>query len=181
MGAGSGLRRLRFWLHHSSDLLPALARSLVADPLVFGWAWPFFGVAAAASTVLVTRRFSKLPARTVCVWSLVIMVAGVLAPALSSSVAAIVVSALCVGATFVVVTLVGFQDARRNAQGPPTRLMAAMTAAFAVGQLLGPPFVAFASTQGNAILVPSLAATATLLACALTLAVGAGALTSRAS
>jgi predicted MFS family arabinose efflux permease len=163
-----------------ATFLPAMARALVADPFVFGWAWPFFGVAGAASTVVVTRYLHAVAPRTVAIWSLLIMAAGVLAPAVSSSFAAIVVAALCVGSTFVVMTLVGFQDARRIAQGPPARLIAAMTAAFAVGQLLGPPLVALASGQGNAILVPSLVATGVLLACALTLAVGPGALASKA-
>lgn len=162
-----------------ATFLPVMARTLVADPFVFGWAWPFFGFAGAASTVVVTRHLRTAAPRTVAIWSMLIMAAGVLAPAVSSSFAAIVVSALCVGSTFVVMTLVGFQDARRIAQGPPGRLMAAMTAAFAVGQLLGPPLVALASTQGNAILVPSLVATGVLLACALTLAVGPGAAASR--
>src|SRR5207247_5830061 len=35
-----------------ATFLPAMARGEVADPALFGWAWPAFGAAAAASTVL---------------------------------------------------------------------------------------------------------------------------------
>lgn len=162
-----------------ATFLPALARALVADPFVFGWAWPFFGAAAAASTVVVTRRFSRVAPRTVCVWSLLVMAAGVLLPVVSSSFAAIVLSALCVGGTFMVMTMAGFQEGRRIAQGPPARLIAAMTAAFALGQLLGPLLIGLGSARGNpslgnALLIPSLIATAVLLGCALALAVGPG-------
>ena len=55
--------------------------------------------------------------------------------------AAIVVSALCVGGTFVVVTLVGLQEARRVAPHDAGPLIAALTAAFAGGQILGPVLV----------------------------------------
>jgi hypothetical protein len=34
-----------------ATFIPAVARGLVNDPLVFGWAWPLFGLAAAISTV----------------------------------------------------------------------------------------------------------------------------------
>ena len=168
-----------------ATFLPALARALAANPLVFGWAWPFFGAAAAASTVLVTRRLRLIAPRTVCIWSLLVMAAGVLVPAVSASFAAIGLSALCVGGTFMVMTMAGFQEGRRIAQGPPARLIAAMTAAFALGQLLGPLLVGWGSARGNAvvgnaILFPSLVATAVLLACALVLAVGPGAAASRA-
>ena len=44
--------------------LPSLARHLLADPAVFGWTWPVFGVAAAASTAiasLILRRARAAP------------------------------------------------------------------------------------------------------------------------
>jgi len=51
------------------------------------------------------------------------------------------IAALLVGGTFVVVTMAGMEEARRLA-GPRARaLMAAMTSAFALGQILGPVIV----------------------------------------
>ena len=35
-----------------ATFVPAMARELVTDPLVFGWAWPVFGIAAALSTLV---------------------------------------------------------------------------------------------------------------------------------
>ncbi|MFO1269410.1 MAG: YbfB/YjiJ family MFS transporter, partial [Rubrivivax sp.] len=43
-----------------ATFLPAMARALVPEPSIFGWAWPVFGLAAAASTVLATRRFGSI-------------------------------------------------------------------------------------------------------------------------
>ena len=52
--------------------------------------------------------------------------------------AALVVAAVCVGGTFLVATLLGLQEARAVAGHAVQRLIAAMTAAFAFGQLAGP-------------------------------------------
>src|SRR5262245_46381472 len=35
-----------------ATFVPAMARELVKDPLVFGWSWPIFGLAAALSTLV---------------------------------------------------------------------------------------------------------------------------------
>ena len=47
-------------------------------------------------------------------------------------------AALCVGGTFVVITMVGIQEARIVAGARAAGLIAAMTAAFAAGQIVGP-------------------------------------------
>ncbi len=157
-----------------ATFIPAIARSLIDNALVFGWAWPFFGVAGAVSTVLVVRHFRSAAPRTVAVWGMVVMAIGVIMPALAPSMTSIAASALCVGGTFMVVTMAGFQEARRISSGPPARLIAAMTAAFALGQLSGPTLVGMGSAARDAVLAPSVLATLVLLVCAATLALGPG-------
>jgi MFS family permease len=146
-----------------ATFLPAMARSLMTDPMIFGWAWPIFGAAAAASTLIVTRGLAGAAPRDVFVGSMLVMAFGVAAPALSTSLVAIVISALCVGGTFMVSTMAGFQEAKRIAHGVPTRLIAAMTAAFALGQLAGPLLVSAWSGQANPVLIPSAFAVTVLL------------------
>ena len=156
----------------TATFLPAIARSVVADPAVFGWAWPLFGGAAAASTVAVTKLWPRASPRSVAAVAQCVMAAGVLAPALHMSLATIVISALCVGGTFMVVTMAGLQEARRISSGSPTRLMSGMTAAFAIGQLAGPVLVGAGSTAAAAIVGPSLVAAALLIVSALALVLG---------
>ena len=118
--------------------LPALARQLVDDPGVFGWAWPVFGIAAALSTVITSwglQRFSRVRVWTV---SSVLMTAGVLLPTIWRSIISIVIAALLVGGTFMVITMVGMQEARARAEKNATVILAQMTAGFAFGQLAGP-------------------------------------------
>ena len=148
-----------------ATFLPALARQLVADPAVFGWTWPAFGAAAAASTVAAALLRHAAPRR---VWaaSQALMAAGVVAPALASSLGVLLAAALGIGGTFMVVTMAGMQEARRIARNGAARLIAAMTAAFAVGQLLGPLAVSLLASGGNALRASSITAGALLLASA---------------
>lgn len=118
--------------------LPALARQLVDDPQVFGWAWPVFGTAAAISTLVASwrlREFDRLQ-----VWSVshLLMAVGVMLPALWVSLASVVMAALLVGGTFMVITMIAMQEARARAEGNATVILARMTAGFAFGQLMGP-------------------------------------------
>ena len=118
--------------------LPALARQLVDDPGIFGWAWPIFGIAAALSTVITSwglQRFSRVRVWTV---SSMLMAAGVLLPTIWRSIVSIVIAALLVGGTFMVITMVGMQEARARAEKNATVILAQMTAGFAFGQLAGP-------------------------------------------
>ena len=66
--------------------------------------------------------------------------------------------------TFVVLTMAGMQEARRVAGPAAPRLMAAMTAAFAIGQLLGPVVVSAMSSSAQALRTPSIAAAVLLVA-----------------
>jgi MFS family permease len=118
--------------------LPALARQLVDDPHVFGLAWPVFGAAAALSTVSVSWRLARAKRLTVWAAAHVLMAVGVLLPAVWTSLASVTLAALLVGGTFMVITMVGMQEARARAEGQATRVLGRMTAGFALGQLAGP-------------------------------------------
>ena len=141
-GAGAGLvisyGAFGFGYILPATFLPALAREIWDDPQVFGLAWPIFGTAAALSTIAVARWSAGI--NRLRLWAIchAIMASGVVLPSLWLSPAVIVVAALAVGGTFVVVTMIGMQEARERSAGDPTKLLAAMTAAFAVGQLAGP-------------------------------------------
>lgn len=118
--------------------LPALARQVVDDPHVFGWAWPLFGTAAALSTVLVSALLKH--ANRSAVWAAchLVMAVGVLLPIAWPALGGVIASALLVGGTFMVITMVGMQEARSRVADNPTAVLGRMTAGFALGQLMGP-------------------------------------------
>lgn len=153
-----------------ATFLPVMAREVVRDPAVFGWAWPLFGLAAAVSTFLAGTFVTVLGTRRLWIAGHVVMALGVIAPVVWSGVGAIVLSALLVGATFTVITMAGFEEGRRVAGPHATRMIAAMAVAFNVGQLAGPIGVRYALTAAGDFSRPLLAAALVLMLSAAALA-----------
>jgi MFS family permease len=121
-----------------ATFLPAMAKQIAAQPLWFGLAWPVFGAAALVSTLAAARLTHVIGQREVWILGNVAMGIGVLVPIALPGLAGIAIAALCVGGTFMVNTMVGMQEARRVAGARAGGLMAAMTSAFAAGQIAGP-------------------------------------------
>jgi predicted MFS family arabinose efflux permease len=121
-----------------ATFLPVMARQAIADPAVFGLSWPIFGAAAVASTLLAGRVRRLVTNRRLWIASHLVMALGVALPVIRPGIAATMLAALGVGGTFMVTTMVGMQEAREVAGARATALMAAMTSAFALGQIVGP-------------------------------------------
>lgn len=141
-----------------ATFLPAQARILVPDPMLFSLAWPVFGLAAGASTILASRLLGVLSRRQIWALSHIVMAIGVLMPALFSTLTAIIIAAVCVGSTFMTITMVGLQEAQAEVGASRAKVqIAAMTASFALGQLIGPLFFSFThvwlDTSLNAVLI----------------------------
>jgi predicted MFS family arabinose efflux permease len=148
-----------------ATFIPAMARERVGDPALFGLAWPLFGAVAAASTLAVAPLVRRLGNRGVWIAGHLVMAAGVAAPLVLPGMAGILASAVCVGATFMVITMAGLQEGRRIGGGQAA-LMAAMTAGFAAGQMAGPAAVSLVIHAGGRIEHASLAACFLLVASA---------------
>jgi predicted MFS family arabinose efflux permease len=124
-----------------ATFVPVLARQMIPDPAIFGWCWPMFGAAAAASTLGAGAAMRWAGARRIWMISQLLMALGVCLPVAGRGVVPIVLAALLVGGTFMVNTMAGMQEARRLAAANPTPLMASLTTAFALGQIVGPILV----------------------------------------
>ncbi len=153
-----------------ATFLPALARDVITNPAVFSWVWPVFGAAAAISTVLAARFLSSYSPRRLWSYGQWVLAVGVIAPVLSVNLSVLLFSALCVGGTFMVITMAGIQEARRLGGAQAPRLIATYTAAFALGQIIGPLTV---NLFHGGLLWPSLIAALALVASNLTLGVSA--------
>jgi len=150
-----------------ATFIPALAKQQLADPVLFAWFWPLFGLAASASTVLTAAiGLNAAPGRRVWLGAQLLMAVSAALPTILPGVAGIGLSALGVGGTFMVITMTGLRVARESAGAYAPRLMAAMTAGFATGQIAGPVVVVVTDR-----FMPA------LLAASVVLAVGALALT----
>jgi predicted MFS family arabinose efflux permease len=146
-----------------ATFLPAMAKATVQDPQLFGWAWPLFGAAAVLSTILAAQLERFLSHRAVWAGSHIIMAVGVVIPLFVPGLPGIMLAALFVGGTFVVITLAGMQEARKVLGQNARALMAAMTAAFALGQILGPLVVSVLVRSEGAFAPALVVAAATLV------------------
>ena len=146
-----------------ATFLPVMAKKIIPDPQLFGWGWPVFGAAAVISTIFAAQLKQFLSHRAVWIGGHLVMALGVVIPLIVPGLPGIMMAALLVGGTFMVITMAGMQEARRVA-GPHARaLMAAMTSAFALGQILGPVIVSFL-VQSTGGFVPALILAAAMLA-----------------
>lgn len=143
--------------------LPAMAKEMVTEPLLFGAARPLFGITAGASTLLAARWLPSLGHRGVWRLAALALAAGVAAPLVVPGLAGITAAAILVGGTFVVITMAALGEASRVAGEKAHALMAAMTTAFAAGQIVGPLAVSALLELGLG-LASALAAASVLLA-----------------
>lgn len=121
-----------------ATFLPLMAKREMSDPGLFGWAWPVFGAAAILSTLFASRLSRLMGQKGVWIVANLVMALGLLVTVVIPGLTGIMVAALCVGGTFMVITMAGLQEARRAAGMHARVLMAAMTSAFALGQIAGP-------------------------------------------
>jgi MFS family permease len=145
-----------------ATFLPALARGYIDDPVVFGWIWPLFGTAAAISTLAAAWSGQRLEPRRLWTRAQWVLAAGVVAPVVSVNMMTLLISAVCVGGTFMVITMAGIKELLRIGASQAARGVGMMTAAFAVGQIAGPLTVSLFAGSSNAFEVPSIIAASAL-------------------
>ena len=147
-----------------ATFLPALAKGYIDDPRMFGLVWPVFGAAAALSTfasAFLGRRLTPRQLWTRAKW---VLAAGVALPAIWINVPTLLLSAACVGGTFMIITMAGIKEALRLGGAPASLAVGVMTAAFGAGQIAGPLMVSLLARSGHAFALASFIAAASLVA-----------------
>lgn len=150
--------------------LPIMARETVQSPLIFGLSWPIFGLAAFISTPLAAKLRQQSTNRQVWAVSQLVMALGLLLPVVYPHILSIVAAAICVGGTFMIITMAGLKEAHQITSPQDTaRHIAVMTTAFATGQMVGPLFAGYIHALTHTFTAPlvstsaALALTATML------------------
>ncbi len=121
-----------------ATFLPVMARNALPDPTLSAWTWPLFGTIGAISVLFTGKLVKRIGNLRLWAACHVILAAGVALPALFDGLLPVVFSALCVGGTFMMITLAAMQEAKATTSGQSGTLIAGMTAAFATGQIIGP-------------------------------------------
>jgi len=129
--------------------------------------WLIVGLTAAPSVAVWTMIESRVGIARAFALACALEAIGVAASGLWIERSGIVLAAALLGATFMGITALGLIWGRRLAQGDPRRILAVMTAAFGVGQIIGPTLAGVVFDATGSFLFPSLVASAALLVAAI--------------
>lgn len=88
---------------------------------------------------------------------------GVVLSGVWTTISGILLGAALLGGTFMGLTALGLMRGRELAPEDPRRMLAAMTAAFGIGQIIGPAFAGLAYDTTGSFVMPSLVAAAALV------------------
>ena len=160
----------------TATFLVAIVRATPAirplEPVI----WIVVGLAAAPSVLFWSRLSQRIGIPTAFATAALTEAVGVLASVVWPSTIGICLAALLVGGTFMGLTALGLVRGRELAQGEmahgrtavrdPRRVMAAMTGAFGVGQIIGPTLAGVLSDALGGFALPSVLAAGALVVAA---------------
>jgi predicted MFS family arabinose efflux permease len=151
----------------TATFLVAIVRATPAirelEPVI----WIVVGLAAAPSVMFWTFVGRRIGIPAAFATAALAEAVGVLASVVSPNALGICVAAVLVGGTFMGLTALGLMRGRELTDGDPRPVMAAMTGAFGVGQIVGPLLAGVVSDALGGFTVPSLAAVCGLVLAAL--------------
>lgn len=157
----------------TATFIVALVRLTPATQPLEPYVWLIVGLAGAPSVafwVWVGRAIGSYRAYAV---ACLVEAIGVALSVLWLNSAGVVIAAIFLGGTFMGITAVGLVAARALAPANPRRTLALMTAAFGLGQIIGPSFAGLIHDATGSFTSPSLAAAAALIvSAALAIVVG---------
>lgn len=151
----------------TATFLVAIVRAGEGGRLFESVVWLVTGVSIIASTWIWNAVAARKGLARAYAAGMVVEAVGVIASVAIGGYAGPLIAAVLLGGTFVAVTAIGLQIGRRLADASPRKALALMTAAFGVGQILGPIVAGSLADLTGAYFIPSLLASAVLLASAL--------------
>ena len=126
--------------------------------------WMVAGLAGLPSTWFWQKLAARIGLYAAYAVSCLVEVVGVTASVVVKGFTGPLLAGVLLGGTFIAITALGLQTARQLAPQAPRRIFAVMTAAFGLGQIIG-PFAAglLAQASGNYVLASAMAAAALLV------------------
>lgn len=128
--------------------------------------WLLVGLAAAPSTALWTAIAQRIGVYRAFAAAAIVEAMGVSASVLWVSSAGAIIAAIFLGGTFMGLTALGLVGARALAGGDVGRALAMMTAAFGLGQIIGPTFAGVLADATGNFTAPTIVAAAGLVVAA---------------
>jgi predicted MFS family arabinose efflux permease len=152
----AGLRRLifayalfGFGYVITATFIVTLARQAGLGAAAETVVWLLFGLTAAPSVWLWSRLAARFGHQRAFAAALLLEGLGVAVSLLSGSLLALALAAALLGGTFMGITALGLMEARRLRPDAAQGAVARMTAAFALGQMVGPSFATMLARDGD--------------------------------
>jgi MFS family permease len=146
----------------TATFLVAIVRLGEGDRLFEAWVWLATGLAGIPSVWLWNRIAGRIGLFRAYALGCVVELVGVLGSVTLGGHAGPLIGGMLLGATFIGVTALGLQASRRLVMDSPRRAIAAMTASFGIGQIVGPVMAGYLADWTGSFLAPSVAAAAAL-------------------
>ena len=126
----------------TATFLPVIARQLLPGSVWLDLFWPLFGLGVALGALLTLRLPTHWDRRHLLVGCYGMQASGILLGVWWPGLASLALGSLLLGLPFTALTLFAVQEARRLQPHDASALIGALTAAFGLGQIAGPPLVA---------------------------------------
>jgi predicted MFS family arabinose efflux permease len=150
----------------TATFMVAIVREAPATAALEPVIWAAVGLAGIPSVAFWGLIGRRLGLRRTYALACLVEAAGILASVLWTGPAGALVAAVLMGGTFMGITALGLMAARQAAPANPQRVLALMTAAFGLGQIIGPSFAGLLHEALGSFLVPSLTAAGALVVAA---------------
>ena len=149
----------------TATFLPVIARQALPGSPWPDYFWPLFGLAIVPGALIGAQAPARLDNRLLLSVAYAMQAAGVVLSVAWPTITGFALGSLLLGMPFTAITLFAMRDARRLRGNSASGLIGYCTAAYGVGQILGPLFAAPLAQRTGSFAVP-------LLAAAVVLAVG---------
>jgi hypothetical protein len=127
----------------TATFLPVIARQALPGSIWLDLFWPLFGIGVAAGSLITIRLPVHWDRRHLLVGCYAMQTVGVLLTVAWPSLMGFALGSLLLGLPFTAITLFAMQEARRLRPQNASTLIGLLTAAYGLGQIVGPPMVAW--------------------------------------
>ncbi|MEZ5872560.1 MAG: YbfB/YjiJ family MFS transporter [Nitratireductor sp.] len=150
----------------TATFINAMARAEPVLAPVEPWVWMIVGISGVPSVWLWNRLAARTSITFAYLVACLVEAVGVCLSVVVVSPYALAISAILLGGTFMAVTALGLARARAMAPQNAAAVIAFMTAAFGLGQMIGPVLAGYLFDHTGNLVAASLCATVALLAAA---------------
>jgi MFS family permease len=133
----------------TATFLPVIARQALPGSIWLDLFWPIFGIGVSAGALLTLRLPVHWDRRHLLMACYGMQAAGVLLTVWRPTLGGFALGSLLLGLPFTAITLFAMQEARRLWPHNASALIGLLTAAYGLGQIAGPPMVAWVLARSS--------------------------------